>query len=60
MEHKKLGYTHKCYCTNEVVSHFLMVMNSESLFTLSSTGVKHEDIVHILDFDGPKQTGRMQ
>lgn len=45
--------------TTILMKSFFVVMNSESVFTLSSTGVKHEDIVHILDFDGPKQTGRM-
>ena len=33
-----------------------MILNGEGLFTLASTGVKHADTVHVLDFDGPKQT----
>ena len=38
----------------------MMVLNSKGLFTWSSADVKHANTVHILDFDGPKQTGRMQ
>jgi uncharacterized C2H2 Zn-finger protein len=37
-----------------------MILNSKDLFTSSSSGVKHANTVHILEFDVPKQKGKMQ
>ena len=39
---------------------FFQGFNSEGFFTWSSSGVKHVNTVHILEFGSPKQTGRMQ